>query len=190
MQKIVASLPELTKTPSIKKAVTFMFASFFMSFVSCFYTAGVGADGSSLSAVIQLTKQNPDLPVVAFLWGITESLWLIGIFCLGLAMIEFYREKSTKPRRDNLWLKPNAYLKWMLEMLHGSAMILLMVVFTARGLGLDSSQIELFAVNPHLPSALIFFLSLGKAALMSSGLFALLGVMTNLSAVKKPVTKA
>nr|CBA73499.1 hypothetical protein ARN_17920 [Arsenophonus nasoniae] len=75
-------------------------------------------------------------------------------------------------------------------MLHWSAMILLMVVFTARGLGLDSSQIQLFAVNANLPSPLIFFLSLGQAALVSSGLLALLGVMDNLPVLKKRVKKA
>lgn len=190
MQKIAALLTGLTKTKAIKKAITFTFASFFILLVSCFYTLGVGAGGISFNAVTQLIKQNPNLEILAFFWGMTQTLWILGIFCLGLAIVEYFSQKTTQPRWVNAVLKPNAYLKWMLEMLHGSAMILLMVVFTARGLGLDSSQIELFAVNPHLPSALIFFLSLGKAALVSSSLFALLGVMTNLSAVKKPVTKA
>lgn len=75
-------------------------------------------------------------------------------------------------------------------MLYWSAIILLMVGFTARNLGLDVSQIQLFAVNANLPSPLIFFLSLGQAALVSSDLFAILGVPPNPPALKKPVKKA
>ncbi|MDR5610307.1 hypothetical protein [Arsenophonus sp.] len=120
----------------------------------------------------------------------TQTLWILGIFCLGLAIVEYFSQKTTQPRWVNAWLKPNTYLKWMLEMLHWSAMMLLMVGFTARNLGLDVSQIQLFAVNTNLPSSLIFFLSLGYAALFSSGLFALLGVIDNLPALKKPVKKA
>ncbi|WP_334473175.1 hypothetical protein [Arsenophonus sp. PmNCSU2021_1] len=110
-----------------------------------------------------------------------KILWILGIFCLGLAIVEYFSQKTTKPRWVNAVLKPNAYLK---------AIILLMVAFTARNLGLDVSQIQLFAVNANLPSPLIFFLSLGQAALVSSGLFAILGVTTNILALKKPVKKA
>ncbi|WP_155846986.1 hypothetical protein [Arsenophonus nasoniae] len=190
MKRIIALLTGLTKTYAIRKAITFTFASFFMLLVSCFYTVGVGAGSISPKAVIQLTKQNPDLQIIAFGWGMTEALWILGISCLGLAIVEYFSQKRTKPRWVNAVLKPNAYLKWMLEMLHWSAMILLMVVFTARGLGLDSSQIQLVAVNANLPSPLIFFLSLGQAALVSSGLLALLGVMDNLPVLKKRVKKA
>ncbi|HGJ5857462.1 hypothetical protein [Arsenophonus nasoniae] len=190
MQKIIALLTGLTKTQAISKAINFTFAAFFMLLVSCFYTVGVGAGSISPKAVIQLTKQNPDLQIIAFGWGMTEALWILGISCLGLAIVEYFSQKTTQPRWVNAVLKPNAYLKWMVEMLYWSAIILLMVGFTARNLGLDVSQIQLFAVNANLPSPLIFFLSLGQAALMSSGLLAVLGVVDNLSALKKRTQKA
>ncbi|WP_119712732.1 hypothetical protein [Arsenophonus endosymbiont of Aleurodicus floccissimus] len=65
-----------------------------------------------------------------------------------------------------------------------------MVELTACNLGPDVSQIQLFAANVNLPLPLIFFLSLGQSALEISGLFAILGVTTKLSALKKPVKKA
>ncbi|WP_406850741.1 hypothetical protein WH390_15895 (plasmid) [Candidatus Arsenophonus nilaparvatae] len=190
MQKIVALLTGLTKTHAIKKTITFTFASFFILLVSCFYTLGVGAGRILFNAVTQLIKQNPNLEILALFWGMTQTLWILGIFCLGLAIVEYFSQKTTQPRWVNTVLKPNAYLKWMVEMLYWSAIILLMVGFTVRNLGLDVSQIQLFAVNVNLPSPLIFFLSLGQAALVSSGLLALLGVMDNLPALKKPVKKA
>jgi hypothetical protein len=189
MKRIIALLTGLTKTYAIRKAITFTFASFFILLVSCFYTLGVGAGGISFNAVIQLIKQNPNLEILALFWGMTQTLWILGIFCLGLAIVEHFSQKTIRPRWVNAWLKHNAYLKWMVEMLYWSAIILLMVGLTARNLGLDASQIQLFAVNANLPSPLIFFLSLGQAALVSSGLFALLGVMDNLPALKKPVKK-
>lgn len=93
MQKIIALLTGLTKTHAIKKAITFTFAAFFILLVSCFYTVGVGAGGISFNAVIQLTKQNPDLQSVAFMWGLTQALWILGIFCLGLAIVEYFSQK-------------------------------------------------------------------------------------------------
>ncbi|WP_395971515.1 hypothetical protein WH390_14890 (plasmid) [Candidatus Arsenophonus nilaparvatae] len=190
MQKIIALLTGLTKTHAISKAINSGFASFFMLLVSCFYTVGVGAGGISFNAVTQLIKQNPNLEILAFFWGMTLTLWILGVFCLGLAIVEYFSQKTTKPHWMKVWLKPNADFKWMGNMLYGSAISLLMVGFTARNLGLDVSQIQLFAVNTNLPSSLIFFLSLGHAALVSSGLFALLGVIDNLLALKKPVKKA
>ncbi|WP_334472928.1 hypothetical protein [Arsenophonus sp. PmNCSU2021_1] len=190
MKRIISLLTGLTKTHAISKAINSGFASFFMLLVSCFYTVGVGAGSISPKAVIQLTKQNPDLQHVAFMWALTQALWILGIFCLGLAIVEHFSQKITQPHWMKVWLKTNPDFKWMVNMLYGSAIILLMVGFTARNLGLDVSQIQLFAVNANLPSPLIFFLSLGQAALVSSGLFALLGVMTNLPVLKKPVKKA
>ncbi|SPP32635.1 hypothetical protein ARAF_2976 [Arsenophonus endosymbiont of Aleurodicus floccissimus] len=190
MKRIISLLTGLTKTHAISKAINFTFASFFILLVSCFYTLGVGAGGISFNAVTQLIKQNPNLEILALFWGMTQTLWILGIFCLGLAIVEYFSQKTTQPRWVNAVLKPNTYLKWMVEMLYWSAIILLMVGFTAHNLGLDVSQIQLFAVNANLPAPLIFFLSLGHAALVSSGLLALLGVMDNLPALKKPVKKA
>ncbi|WP_334472482.1 hypothetical protein [Arsenophonus sp. PmNCSU2021_1] len=111
MQKIVALLTGLTKTHAIKKAITFTFASFFILLVSCFYTVGVGAGGISFNAVTQLIKQNPNLEILALFWGMTHTLWILGIFCLGLAIVEYFSQKTTQPRWVNAVVKAKRLFK-------------------------------------------------------------------------------
>ncbi|WGM08835.1 hypothetical protein [Arsenophonus nasoniae] len=188
MQKIVAS----TKSHALKRAEAFALVAFLSFLVTLFYAIGAGVGKLSLNAILNLATQNPDLESLALYWGATEALFCLSVFSVLLAIVEQFSQKTTKPRWGAAWLKPNISFERMLNCLYWSLLIFLIVGFTAHNLELDVSQIQIFNLSPNfkINGFLLLLLSLGQGVLVLSGVFAVLGVMTNLSAVKKPISKA
>ncbi|HGJ5869003.1 MULTISPECIES: hypothetical protein [Arsenophonus] len=188
MQKIVAS----TKSNWLKVAEATTLVALFSLFVTYFYGLAMGVGKFSLSASLTLARQNSDFELLALYWGITEALWVLVLYCLLLAIVEYRSSKTTQTRWVAAWLKPNISFNRMLNCLYWSGLIFLIVGFTVHNLGLDISQIQIFNLYPNfkINGFLLLLLSLGQGALVLSGVFAVSGVMTNLSAVKKPLPKA